>query len=91
MSGGAASLPPPLHGPSLPDPGARSQGRGSPAGHGAPRASPGARGPPPGSIGTPFQCHSIHQDHICNDDSDKGQKNRPLSQQLICSQGLWRV
>lgn len=24
-----------------------------------------------GSIGTSFQCHSIHQDHICNDDSDK--------------------
>lgn len=41
-------MPPPLHGPSLPDPGARSQGRGSPTGHGAPRAAPGARGPPPG-------------------------------------------
>lgn len=30
--------------------------------------------PPPsfvGSIGTSFQYHSIHQDHICNDDSDK--------------------
>lgn len=25
----------------------------------------------PGSIGTSFQCHSIHQDHICTDDSDK--------------------
>ncbi|KAF4798587.1 hypothetical protein TURU_062586 [Turdus rufiventris] len=23
------------------------------------------------SIGTSFQCHSIHQDHICTDDSDK--------------------
>lgn len=48
MSGGAARLPPPLHGPSLPESGARSQGRGSPAGHGAPRAALGPRGPPPG-------------------------------------------
>lgn len=56
MSGGSGRLPPPaalcppppLHGPSLPEAGARSQGRGSPAGHGAPRGTPGARAPPPG-------------------------------------------
>lgn len=56
MSGGSGRLPPPaalcppppLHGPSLPEAGARSQGRGSPAGHGAPRGAPGARAPPPG-------------------------------------------
>ncbi|XP_065512215.1 E3 ubiquitin-protein ligase RNF38 isoform X5 [Caloenas nicobarica] len=83
MSGGAARLPPPLHGPSLPDPGARSQGRGSPAGHGTPRAASGARGPPPGSIGTPFQCHSIHQDHICNDDSDKSEDSPSPKRQRL--------
>ncbi|XP_076219037.1 E3 ubiquitin-protein ligase RNF38 isoform X2 [Aptenodytes patagonicus] len=92
MSGGAARLPPPptlcpppppLHGPSLPEPGARSQGRGSPAGHGAPRAAPGARGPPPGSIGTSFQCHSIHQDHICNDDSDKSEDSPSPKRQRL--------
>lgn len=56
MSGGSGRLPPPaalcppppLHGPSLPEAGARSQGRGSPAGHGAPRGAPGSRAPPPG-------------------------------------------
>ncbi|XP_074992748.1 E3 ubiquitin-protein ligase RNF38 isoform X2 [Calonectris borealis] len=92
MSGGAARLPPPpalcpppppLHGPSLPEPGARSQGRGSPAGHGAPRAAPGARGPPPGNIGTSFQCHSIHQDHICNDDSDKSEDSPSPKRQRL--------
>ncbi|XP_075344787.1 E3 ubiquitin-protein ligase RNF38 isoform X2 [Mycteria americana] len=93
MSGGAARLPPPpalcpppptpLHGPSLPEPGARSQGRGSPAGHGAPRAAPGARGLPPGSIGTSFQCHSIHQDHICNDDSDKSEDSPSPKRQRL--------
>lgn len=41
--------PPHLHGPSLPELGARSQGRGSPAGHGHPRAPPGARAPAPGN------------------------------------------
>ncbi|XP_064295580.1 E3 ubiquitin-protein ligase RNF38 isoform X2 [Phalacrocorax carbo] len=92
MSGGAARLPPPpalcpplppLHGPSLPEPGARSQGRGSPAGHGAPRAAPGVRGPPPGSIGTSFQCHSIHQDHMCNDDSDKSEDSPSPKRQRL--------
>ncbi|XP_074022380.1 E3 ubiquitin-protein ligase RNF38 [Numenius arquata] len=92
MSGGAARLPPPpaicpppppLHGPSLPEPGVRSQGRGSPAGHGAPRTAPGARGPPPGSIGASFQCHSIHQDHICNDDSDKSEDSPSPKRQRL--------
>ncbi|CAI5796910.1 Hypothetical predicted protein [Podarcis lilfordi] len=63
--------PPHLHGPSLPELGARSQGRGSPAGHGHPRAPPGARAPAPGGVGASFQCQLIHQDHICTDDSDK--------------------
>ncbi|KAM7023520.1 E3 ubiquitin-protein ligase RNF38 isoform 1-T1 [Acridotheres tristis] len=91
MSGGSGRLPPPaalcppppLHGPSLTEAGARSQGRGSPAGHGAPRGAPGARAPPPGSIGTPFQCHSIHQDHICADDSDKSEDSPSPKRQRL--------
>ncbi|XP_058721309.1 E3 ubiquitin-protein ligase RNF38 isoform X2 [Poecile atricapillus] len=91
MSGGSGRLPPPaalcppppLHGPSLPEAGARSQGRGSPAGHGAPRGVPGARAPPPGSIGTSFQCHSIHQDHICTDDSDKSEDSPSPKRQRL--------
>ncbi|XP_041879457.1 E3 ubiquitin-protein ligase RNF38 isoform X2 [Corvus kubaryi] len=91
MSGGSGRLPPPaalcppppLHGPSLPEAGARSQGRGSPAGHGAPRGGPGVRAPPPGSIGTSFQCHSIHQDHICTDDSDKSEDSPSPKRQRL--------
>ncbi|XP_064032784.1 E3 ubiquitin-protein ligase RNF38 isoform X1 [Pogoniulus pusillus] len=93
MSGGAARLPPPpalcpppppsLRGPSPPEPGARIQGRGSPAGHGTPRAALGARAPPPGSIGMSFQCHSVHQDHICNDDSDKSEDSPSPKRQRL--------
>ncbi|XP_053859107.1 E3 ubiquitin-protein ligase RNF38 isoform X2 [Vidua macroura] len=91
MSGGSGRLPPPaalcppppLHGPSLPEAGARSQGRGSPAGHSAPCGAPGSRAPPPGSIGTSFQCHSIHEDHICTDDSDKSEDSPSPKRQRL--------
>nr|XP_021389537.2 E3 ubiquitin-protein ligase RNF38 [Lonchura striata domestica] len=91
MSGGSGRFPPPaalcppppLHGPSLPEAGARSQGQGSPAGHGAPRGAPGSRAPPPGSIGPSFQCHSIHQDHICTDDSDKSEDSPSPKRQRL--------
>ncbi|XP_052634093.1 E3 ubiquitin-protein ligase RNF38 isoform X3 [Harpia harpyja] len=39
-----------------------------------------------GSIGTSFQCHSIHQDHICNDDGDKSEDSpSPKRQRLTHS------
>ncbi|XP_072848019.2 E3 ubiquitin-protein ligase RNF38 isoform X2 [Pogona vitticeps] len=75
--------PPHLHGPSLPELGARSQGRGSPAGHGHPRAPPGARAPAPGSVGASFQCQLIHQDHICTDDSDKSEDSPSPKRQRL--------
>lgn len=34
-----------------------------------------------GNIGTTFQCHSIHQDHICTDDSDKVRLSQILPSQ----------
>ncbi|XP_075787388.1 E3 ubiquitin-protein ligase RNF38 isoform X2 [Pelodiscus sinensis] len=79
MSGAAAHFPPPpLHGPGLPEQGARSQGRGSPAGLGHPRAAPA-----PGGTGASFQCQSIHQDHICNDDSDKSEDSPSPKRQRL--------
>ncbi|XP_063150915.1 E3 ubiquitin-protein ligase RNF38 isoform X1 [Candoia aspera] len=75
--------PPHLLGPSLPELGARSQGRGSPAGHGHPRAPPGARAPAPGGIGASFQCQLIHQDHICTDDSDKSEDSPSPKRQRL--------
>ncbi|NXE82501.1 RNF38 ligase, partial [Cochlearius cochlearius] len=36
-----------------------------------------------GSIGTSFQCHSIHQDHICNDDSDKSEDSPSPKRQRL--------
>ncbi|XP_070598375.1 E3 ubiquitin-protein ligase RNF38 isoform X1 [Erythrolamprus reginae] len=75
--------PPHLHGPSLPELGVRSQGRGSPAGHGHPRAPPGARAPAPGGIGASFQCQLIHQDHICTDDSDKSEDSPSPKRQRL--------
>ncbi|XP_066472821.1 E3 ubiquitin-protein ligase RNF38 isoform X1 [Tiliqua scincoides] len=75
--------PPHLHGPSLPELGARSQGRGSPAGHGHPRAPPGARAPAPGGVGASFQCQLIHQDHICTDDSDKSEDSPSPKRQRL--------
>ncbi|XP_034996382.2 E3 ubiquitin-protein ligase RNF38 isoform X1 [Zootoca vivipara] len=75
--------PPHLHGPSLSELGARSQGRGSPAGHGHPRAPPGARAPAPGGGGASFQCQLIHQDHICTDDSDKSEDSPSPKRQRL--------
>ncbi|NWZ66639.1 RNF38 ligase, partial [Acrocephalus arundinaceus] len=36
-----------------------------------------------GSIGTSFQCHSIHQDHICTDDSDKSEDSPSPKRQRL--------
>ncbi|KAJ7420915.1 E3 ubiquitin-protein ligase RNF38 isoform X2 [Willisornis vidua] len=36
-----------------------------------------------GSIGTSFQCHSIHQDHIYNDDSDKSEDSPSPKRQRL--------
>ncbi|XP_054842229.1 E3 ubiquitin-protein ligase RNF38 isoform X1 [Eublepharis macularius] len=75
--------PPHLHGPSLAELGARSQGRGSPAGHGHPRAPPGARAPAPGGVSASFPCQLIHQDHICTDDSDKSEDSPSPKRQRL--------
>ncbi|XP_075595102.1 E3 ubiquitin-protein ligase RNF38-like [Balearica regulorum gibbericeps] len=89
MNGGAAHFqqpppptlcqqpPPPLHRPSLPEQGSQSQGRGRRI------AALGTRAPVSGSIGTSFQCQSIHQDHICSNDSDKSEDSSSPKRQRL--------
>ncbi|XP_040399194.1 uncharacterized protein LOC121062956 [Cygnus olor] len=89
MNGGATHLqqpppptlcqqpPPLLHRPSLPEQGTQSQGRG---GH---IAALGNRAPVSGSIGPSFQCQSIHQDHICSNDSDKSEDSSSPKRQRL--------
>ncbi|XP_075345102.1 E3 ubiquitin-protein ligase RNF38-like isoform X3 [Mycteria americana] len=69
--------PPPLHRPSLPEQGTHSQGRGRHI------AAPGTRPPVSGSIGTAFQCQSIHQDHICSNESDKSEDSSSPKRQRL--------
>ncbi|KAM7077692.1 E3 ubiquitin-protein ligase RNF38-like isoform 3-T3 [Ciconia maguari] len=69
--------PPPLHRPSLPEQGTHSQGRGRHI------AAPGTRPPVSGSIGTSFQCQSIHQDHICSNESDKSEDSSSPKRQRL--------
>ncbi|XP_055648790.1 E3 ubiquitin-protein ligase RNF38-like isoform X2 [Falco peregrinus] len=86
MNGGAAHIqqpppptlrqpPPTLHRPSLPEQGTQSQGRGRHI------AAPDT--PVSGSIGTSLQCQSIHQEHICSNDSDKSEDSSSPKRQRL--------
>ncbi|XP_051497579.1 E3 ubiquitin-protein ligase RNF38-like [Apus apus] len=80
MNGRAAHFQqplPPLHRPSLLEQGTRNQGRGRHI------TAPGTRAPVSGSIGASFQCQSIHQDHICSNESDKSEDSSSPKRQRL--------
>ncbi|XP_069818298.1 E3 ubiquitin-protein ligase RNF38 isoform X2 [Dendropsophus ebraccatus] len=39
--------------------------------------------PPPGHLGPSFQCQPVHQDHICNDDSEKNEDSPSPKRQRL--------
>ncbi|XP_075681659.1 E3 ubiquitin-protein ligase RNF38 isoform X2 [Rhinoderma darwinii] len=39
--------------------------------------------PPPGHLGPSFQCQPVHQDHICNDDSEKNEDSSSPKRQRL--------
>ncbi|XP_029458651.1 E3 ubiquitin-protein ligase RNF38 isoform X2 [Rhinatrema bivittatum] len=71
------------HGPDRENPLQVSDRRGNSSDNPSESSAQQPRVPAPGNLGASFQCQSIHQSHICNDDSDKSEESPSPKRQRL--------